>query len=130
VYRDSRASVEGRIKSLESELDTADEELEARESELAPLAVQLFPLFHNFDDTVEPITGGAAQRTWATAVVMGCLGLMSIPALPFAIAWRQFRPDVRALRKARAKSRAVRDKLLEARQTLLQLEAGDATEPE
>lgn len=118
MYRDARPSLEARVRALEDQLDEASDEAERRRAEIAPLAVQLFPLFENLGDTMGPVRGDRGSGL----MVLACLAVMSVPALPLAILWRPLRRDLRAARRADRRVKRLQSQLGEAQRDLRQLD--------
>lgn len=121
MYRDARPSVEGQVHRLEGQLAEARDHLGEARDRMAPLALQLFPLFENLENTLQPVDGWGSRK-----FVLGCLAVMSLAALPLAIAWRPLRRDIRAARRARSEVKRLENRLDEARRTLRALGDGCA----
>jgi hypothetical protein len=119
MYRDSRASIEGRIKHLKEELAESEKLVLKRQEEVAPLLAQLFPLFTNLTETLEPVTGD--RTVVAQGIVLGCLSVMSVPIFPLAALWRGRRRDVTSLRSAVRRTSNLEAQLRAANETLREL---------
>jgi hypothetical protein len=120
MYRDARPSIEARARQLEGEIDNARDELERLEAAVPSFGRQLFPLYHNLDHTLAAL---GRKDYFSHMLVLGCIGALSLPALPLALLLRPLRGDVRARRAARRRVRRLEGQLEENRRTLLALES-------